>query len=287
MGAMSYRKGKRKRRKRSKKLLLSGKSKATLVLAAILAIILIGFISCVLFVVVGTYKGLGNRVNIPVNQYEQSGYYYQNGFRMYGDDDYESTIGIDVSTYQGEIDWEKVKSDGVDFAIIRVGYSGSDSGNISIDSRFKENIENARKAGVKVGVYFFSQAITTDEAVAEAKFVIRHIRRKGVTYPVVYDMEHMDGDRISQLTDNERTKVTDAFCTIIKNNGYTPMVYGNQRWLLNEIDLSYLTKYDTWLAHYSTSTAYPYTFKMWQYSNEGKVSGIRNHVDLNICYIKK
>lgn len=275
------------RKKRKRKSWKHSKNKLTLLVAAVLALVLFIFVISIFYVVVGTYKGLGNSLKISESEYSQSFYYYKDGFRMYSDSYYKSTKGIDVSTFQGKINWEKVKADGVDFAMIRLGYSGSDSGSINMDSRFKENLKGAKAAGIKVGVYFFSQAITTDEAVNEAKYVVRHIRRQGITYPVAYDMEHMENDRISQLTDKQRTQITDAFCTIIQNNGFTPMVYGNQKWLLHEVDLSYLTKYNTWLAHYSTSTAYPYAYKMWQYSNEGKVSGISNHVDLNVCYIKK
>ena len=266
---------------------LKGQSKTTLIIAGILALVIVIFLFCIFYVVIGTYKGLGQSATIPRSEYTQSGYYWQDGFLRYKDSSYTSAAGIDVSTYQGSIDWKKVKKAGVDFVMIRLGYSGSSNGSIQIDKRYKANLQGAEDAGIDVGVYFFSQAITTDEAIKEAKFVIRHIRGKGVNYPVVFDMEHMDGDRISSLTDTERTRIADAFCTIINNNGYTPMVYGNQKWLLREVDLSYLTKYDTWLAHYSTTTAYPYAYKMWQYSNYGTVTGISGHVDLNIAYIKK
>jgi lysozyme len=277
----------KRRKKTGIKRWLKDKNKTTLIVAGILAMIIVIFLFCIFYVVIGTYKGLGASVTIPQSEYSQSGYYWKDGFLRYRDDTYTSAAGIDVSTFQGNINWKKVKKAGVDFVMIRVGYSGSANGSIQIDKRFKENIEGAKDAGIGVGVYFFSQAVTTDEAIKEAKFVIRHIRGRGVEYPVAFDMEHMDGDRISQLTDNERTKIADAFCTIVNNNGYTPMVYGNQKWLLHEIDMSYLTKYDTWLAHYSTTTAFPYAYKMWQYSNYGIVTGISGHVDLDIVYIKK
>lgn len=268
-------------------ILKNTKNKTTLLIAAIMLIILIVFVFCIFYVVVGTYKGLGKSSNIPFNTYSTSSYYTKNGFRYYSDDSYSSTIGIDVSTFQNTIDWNKVKKAGIDFAIIRVGYRGASQGTIQADDKFKENLKGAKDAGIKVGVYFFSQANTTDEAIEEAKYVVRHIRGRGITYPVVYDMEHMDSDRISSLTNKERTEIADAFCTIIKNNGYTPMIYGNQKWLLSEVNLSFLTKYYVWLAHYSKTTSYPYAYKMWQYTNSGKVSGISGSVDLNVCYVSK
>jgi len=278
--------GKRKRKSKLSKL-LQGKSKTTIVIASIMAIILLVFVFCISYVVVGTYKGLGKSTTIPFNTYSNYSYYTKDGFKHYEDSDYKSTIGIDVSTFQGTIDWDKVKTEKLDFAMIRIGYRGSSEGTIQADDMYKTNLKGAKSAGLKVGVYFFSQANTTDEAVEEAKYVIRHIRGRGITYPVVFDMEYMENDRISNLTDKERTQIADAFCTIIKNNGYTPMIYGNQKWLLRDINLSFLTKYYTWLAHYSDTTNYPYTYKMWQYSDSGKISGIKNHADLDICYIKK
>ncbi len=244
------------------------------------------FIFCAFYVVTGNYSGLGDKEKFSHNPYHNAAFYSENGFRNYNDGTYHSAAGIDVSTFQHEIDWEKVKKDGVQFTMIRVGYSSTDSGAIHIDDRYSENIRGARRAGIDTGVYFFSQAATTEEAVKEAKFVIRHIRGRGITYPVAFDMEHTENDRISGLTNLERTEIADAFCTIIKQHGYQPVVYGNPTWLMGEVELPYLSQYPIWLAHYTDRTSFPLKYVMWQYTDSGTVDGIKGKVDKDI-YIKK
>lgn len=295
-------KGKKKNRKKKRttrsastvRLRLPGKTvrlNRTYIIASITAVAAFLVIATfALNYVPGTYHGLGKSSSVPLSEYRRAGFRTgSDGLLKYSDSRYRSIAGIDVSEFQGSIDWEKVRKAGVDFAMIRLGYSGSATGQISMDTRFRENISGARKAGIEVGVYFFSQAKTTEEAVSEAKYVIRHIRMHGVTYPVAYDMEPVSGSRISGLTKKQKTRIADAFCTIIRRNGYKPMVYGNPSWLSNQIDRSYLTKYGTWLAHYSGTnyTDYSYSYKMWQYSDRGKISGISGKVDLDIYFIKK
>lgn len=242
----------------------------------------------VFYLILGSYDGLGLRQTIPKNPYDMSYVYEKNGFLHYDDGTYQSVTGIDVSVYQKEINWKKVKAAGVDFAMIRVGYRSYDEdGELVLDSRFKEHLKGAKKAGLDVGVYFFSQAKNTAEAIREARFVVRHIRGKGIIYPVVFDMEPIDGaDRITDLNADEKTEIADAFCQVIDRNGYRPMIYGNPQWLRKHINREYLTKYDTWLAHYADETDYPYDFKMWQYSHTGKIDGIKGHVDLNMYFIE-
>lgn len=271
-------------RRRYKKLPLRGK---LIIMAA--AIFMVTCIFTVIYTILGNYDGLGLRHNVPENPYDMSAFSQKGGRLYYEDDVYTSVTGIDVSYYQKEIDWEKVKADGVDFAMIRLGYRGSESGRIQMDSRFKENIKGARRAGLDIGVYFFSQAISAEEAIEEARYVVRHIRGKGVHYPVAFDMEPVNGesDRISGLTAEERTQIADAFCKVIERNGYTPVVYGNPHWLETRLELGYLTDYDTWLAHYTEQTGYPYDFRIWQYSHSGKVGGIKGKVDLDVMMIEK
>lgn len=262
---------------------------STKIKVIIAATALVMFVSTItaFYLVLGSYDGLGLRQAVAENPYDMSNVYEKDGFLHYDDGTYRSVTGIDVSVYQKDIDWEKVKADGVDFAIIRLGYRGYADGELALDSKFKENLRGAKKAGLDVGVYFFSQAKTTEEAIREARFVVRHIRGKGVNYPVVFDMEPIAGaDRITDLTSEDKTAVADAFCQVVERNGYTPMVYGNQQWLYNHVNLEYLTRYDTWLAHYADTTDYAYDFKMWQYSQAGKVDGIKGHVDLNMYLIE-
>ena len=242
----------------------------------------------VFYVVLGSYDGLGFRKTVQKNPYEMAYLSESKGRLHYEDEAFTSVTGIDVSYYQKKIDWEKVAEDGIDFAMIRLGYRGYEDGDLAIDSRFKENLRGARKADLDVGVYFFSQAISVEEAVEEAKYVIRHIRGRGVNYPIVFDMEPIPGaHRIDDLTVMERTEIADAFCQIIERNGYTPMIYGNPSWLSSKLDLRYLTRYPVWLANYADTTDYPYDFQIWQYTDRGKVKGIRGKVDLNLLFQEK
>lgn len=196
--------------------------------------------------------------------------------------------GIDVSKYQGNIDWRKVKNDGVEYAIIRVGVRGYKTGEIALDEKFEQNIKGAHAAGIKVGVYFFSQAISVEEAKEEADFVIEQLEpyRDFIDYPIVFDVEKVaaKNGRMNLLTKEERTEVTVAFCERIKESGYVPMIYGNLEMFGVLIDLEALEPYPKWFAYYDDSIYYPYDFKIWQYSAKGAVDGIKGEVDLNISF---
>ena len=242
----------------------------------------------VFYVVLGGYDGLGLRRAMGSCDYNMENLSEKNGRLFYEDAQYESLCGIDVSYYQKEIDWEKVADDGIDFAMIRLGYRGADTGRLHTDSRFRENFRASKRAGLSRGVYFFSQAVTTEEAVEEAKYVIRRIRGSGIEYPVVFDMEPVSGsDRIDHLTSLEKTEIADAFCQVIEKNGYTAMIYGNPSWLSDHLQMEYLTDYPLWIAHYADVTNYPHEFKMWQYTDRGRVKGIKGNVDMNILFVKK
>lgn len=195
-----------------------------------------------------------------------------------------SEKGIDVSKYQGEIDWEKVAADGVKFAFIRVGFRGYGTGAIVLDENFEANIKGATAAGIKVGVYFFSQAINTKEAVEEAEFVLEHIKGYQLDYPVVFDTEDIvnEDSRTEGLTPEELTEITIAFCEAIKDADYTPMIYANLRWFTMSLDLTKLEEYEKWYAYYDSQMYFPYKISMWQYTESGQVDGINGNVDLNI-----
>lgn len=227
-----------------------------------------------------------------LNTYDWSNLSADTDLYTYEDDIYTSSFGIDVSFHQGDIDWQKVKAAGVEFAIIRVGYRGYESGILNEDTQFRTNMEGAAAAGIPVGVYFFSSAITTEEAEEEAGYVLNEISSYGVTCPVVYDMENVgDNDRIQFLSIQERTDIASAFCAKIKAAGYEPMIYGSVSWLSNMLySWKLQDSYPFWVASYHITTKdpeYNYVFEMWQYDNTGTIDGIEGTVDLNLWLRKK
>lgn len=201
--------------------------------------------------------------------------------------------GIDVSYYQGNIDWKKVKNSGVEFVIIRVGYRGYGSaGTLVEDPKFKTYLDGATKAGLKVGVYFYTQAITTAEAQEEAKFVLDRVKGYSLQMPVYYDIESVDYDtgRLDSagLSKAQKTALCTAFCDTIIKSGYSAGVYANYTWLNYYIDGAGLgKKYPIWLAHYTSNTNYDQRMDMWQYSGSGTVSGISAYTDVNVWYSGK
>lgn len=276
---------KKKKKVKKRKTFLFNRNQKIMIAIAVVALLLC--FSAVYFMF-GRYNGLGMAKPINENTYYEDCFYNEKGRILYEDDFYESFPVIDVSAYQKEIDWKKVKEDGIDNAMLRIGYRASQSGNITMDSYFKYNLKEARKAGIDVGVYFFSQAITTKEAIEEARYVIRHIKGRGVRLPVAFDMEFIQGgDRISELTQEEKTEIADAFCQVIERNGFKPVIYGNPTWLNSNIDLRYLSRYDIWVAHYTHNTDYANDFIMWQYTDNGSVNGIKGPVDFNVWIKKK
>ena len=193
--------------------------------------------------------------------------------------------GIDVSSHQGDIDWNLVAQDGVEFAFIRVGFRGYGTGKLVEDEKFEDNIKGAKAAGVKVGVYFFSQAVTEAEVLEEAGLVLEKISPYALDCPVVFDVEKVSGNgRMNTLSVEERTNLTLLFCQTIENAGYKPMIYHNTEMGALMIDLTALEGYDKWYASYSDQMFYPYEYKIWQYSDKGNIQGIKSAVDMNISF---
>lgn len=195
-------------------------------------------------------------------------------------------LGIDVSKWNKEIDWEKVKGDGIEFAIIRCGYRGASSGALVLDPMYKRNIEGAIEAGIPVGVYFFTQALDEVEAVEEASMVISLIEDYDVDYPVFLDSESAGGrGRADALEAEERTKIHKAFLETIASAGYETGIYASRNWLNDELDMTEVSEYRTWLAEYADIPVYDKYYHMWQYTSKGSVDGIETRVDLNLCYM--
>ena len=207
-------------------------------------------------------------------------------FQYLTDGQVTSHKGIDVSSHQGDINWSLVAQDGVEFAIIRVAYRGYGStGRLVEDANFEKNIQGAQAAGIKVGVYIFSQAITEEELLEEANLVLTKIAPYQLDCPVVYDVEMTaDDGRMNNISPEERTALTLLFCQTIENAGYKPMIYHNTQMGALMIDIAALEAYDKWYASYSEQMFYPYEYKIWQYSSKGQIQGIGTNVDLNICF---
>ena len=192
--------------------------------------------------------------------------------------------GIDVSKH---IDWTKVAADGVEFAFIRVGLRGyGTEGKLVEDEYFEQNVKGALQAGIKVGVYFYSQAITDEELLEEANLVLEKVKPYNIELPIVFDVEKVSGGkgRANELSVEERTRLTALFCQTIQDAGYKPMIYHNMEMGTLMLDLGQLEQYDKWFAYYNDDLYYPYAYKVWQYSEKGAVDGINEEVDLNIWF---
>ena len=195
-------------------------------------------------------------------------------------------LGIDVSKWNGEIDWEVVKAEGVDFAIIRCGYRGSSSGWLLEDPYFYKNLTGAKKAGIKVGLYFFTQATNLVEAVEEASMVVSLLGDTEIEYPVFIDTEGAGGNgRADNLDPGTRTAVVNAFCQTIQNAGLDAGVYSGRNWFYNNLIVDEMEAPNVWLAEYRQTPLYEGRYDMWQYTSSGSVAGIEGRVDLNISYL--
>jgi GH25 family lysozyme M1 (1,4-beta-N-acetylmuramidase) len=203
----------------------------------------------------------------------------------YWTDYHRARVGVDVSYYQGEIDWQAVAEDGIDFAILRLGYRGYTEGGLLSDSRFQYNLQGAAQAGLEVGVYFFSQALTPEEAQEEADFVAQALSGYALDYPVVFDWEYIisgDAARTDNATGETVTQCARAFCDRIQSLGYEAAVYFNQDMGYLTLDLAELSDVTLWLAEYDDAPDFYYDFDLWQYTETGSVAGISGAVDLNL-----
>ncbi|MCI2112595.1 MAG: glycoside hydrolase family 25 protein [Ruminococcus sp.] len=225
---------------------------------------------------------------VPVNKLDNNGFTADSNLKYYSENGKSaSTEGIDVSSYSGDIDWKKVKESGIDFAMIRVGGRGyGENGEMYTDERALEYINGAKAEGIKVGAYFFSQAISTEEAIEEADYVKTVLGDIKLDYPVAYDWEIIKDDdaRTDNVSANQATECARAFCDRVKELGYTPILYSPSRELYFKYDLSRLADIDIWYCEYANVPTFYYEFSMWQYSATGTIDGIEGAVDLNVCF---
>ena len=198
------------------------------------------------------------------------------------------TIGIDVSKFQSSINWQKVKNAGINFVIIRCGYRGYGSGVLVQDPMFASHITGAKAAGLRVGIYFFSQAVSEAEAVEEASMAVKLARQYGINMPIAIDSEYANGGagRADGLSKSARTDITIAFCNTVANAGYKPMVYASKSWFSDHLDVSrFPSSYRIWVAHYAKTCGYTGRYDIWQNTSKGSVDGVKGNVDMNISSI--
>lgn len=215
------------------------------------------------------------------NERDPEDFTMENGFLRYPG----AVTGIDVSTHQGLIDWDQVRDAGVDFAIIRAGYRGSTEGKLYEDELFWDNLNGAKEAGLQVGVYFFSQALTVEEAEEEAEFVLDLLDGEPLELPVYYDWEKVSG--LSRVTDAGALPLTDcsvAFCEAVRQQGYTPGVYFNQEYGYAYLDFVRLQNYELWLAEYGDHPTFRFRYDCLQYSDAGRLPGIETTVDMDLIF---
>ena len=197
----------------------------------------------------------------------------------------KTRLGIDVSEHQKEIDWQQVAAAGIDFAYIRVGYRGYDQGGLYTDAYLEENLQGAKDAGIPVGLYVYSQAISPEEAREEAQMALDAAREWDPQYPIVFDWEWVSAEaRTGSMDSRAVTDCTKAFCEEIEKAGYEAAFYFNQDLAANTFRLGELLEYPFWLAQYSEALTFPYQVKMWQFTSSGTVPGIAGNVDMNLYF---
>ena len=205
----------------------------------------------------------------------------------YREDRKNSFFGVDLSRSNGGVNFRTLKKNGVDFVMLKVGGRGYESGTVTLDEYFYQNLVNARDAGLQVGLYFYSQAVSIEEAGEEVAAIVDAVGDQEITYPIAIDMEYVQEDtsRVEKLTKEQRTSVTKAFCDMVRAAGYTPMIYGNKEWLIKEINLAKLADVDIWLSQMEEIPDYPYRISLWQYKRDGVLDGVSGTVNLNISFI--
>ena len=209
-----------------------------------------------------------------------------NGRMTYDDENFNVYTGIDVSRFQGDVDWDAVKADGVDFVMLRIGGRAyGTEGELYEDTKFPENYAGARAAGLQVGVYFFSQAVTIEEAAQEAAYTLGLLDGAALDLPVAFDWEHVSdaAARTAAMEGAQITSFAKAYCDAITAAGYQAVIYFNREHGYFNYELSQITDYHFWYAEYADLPSFIYDYKMWQYTEEGKVNGIEGNVDLNIA----
>ena len=227
-------------------------------------------------------------VGAPRNDYVRGNFYRDGDYEVMAYHDNEgqvtSKLVVDLSSFQEEIDFAALKKAGVYGVCLRTGFRGYGSGSLVEDDNFRTFYKDAKKAGLKIGVYFYTQATTEEEAVEEAEYVISLIKGKKIDLPVAYDTEgvYAEDARGDAIDVETRTDCAVAFCERIKQEGYEPMIYSNRNWFVQSLDMSRLYNYKLWIAHYADSTDFPYVYTGWQYTDSEVLPGSDTPIDASV-----
>ena len=228
---------------------------------------------------------------IPVNSYNTENFRLEDGFMAYFDEEGNkvSHLGVDMSYHQQMVNWEELKNSECEFVMLRCGYRGYTEGGLIVDEKFDEYAQAANDAGIPLGVYFFTQAVSVEEAEAEADFVLSLIEKYQISYPVALDTEFVSDKeartRTTEISDELRSEMCIAFCNKIKEAGYYPMIYAGENWMRRNLNLDMLQEYDFWAPQYLEENDFMYDFTIWQYTESGFIPGVDGEVDLNISMV--
>lgn len=228
---------------------------------------------------------------IAKNPYIFENFILEDGYMTYTDENGEkiSHLGIDLSYHNQMVDWDKLAESGIEFVMLRCGYRGYTEGGLVKDEKFEEYAAEANRVGINLGVYFYTQSITVEEAVQEAEYVLDLIKDYNISYPVALDTEYLDDDKArtnkNEISRELRSEMAIAFCERIKEEGYYPMIYSNENWMRRNMDLEMLNQYDFWAAQFLEQNDFLYDFTIWQYTDKGSIPGISENVDLDISLI--
>ncbi len=260
----------------------------------VLTLPILGTIVLILVIMVGVMNRNSNShqspadtivsTTLPANPYAPEDFEYKGDYLTCTTG--KTRLGVDVSEHQEQIDWESVADAGMEFAFVRIGYRGYTKGAVNPDAYAEDNLTGAKDAGLKVGAYFYSQAISTTEAAQEAEFCIKFLKRYDIDLPVVFDWEYVSSD--ARTGDIDMQTITDCaktFCSAIEDAGYEAMVYFNPSISTTHLDLLELQEYPLWLSLYSDTMDYPHQVEYWQYTQSGTVPGISGDADINLWFV--
>lgn len=228
---------------------------------------------------------------IAKNGYITENFEIENGFMTYKDETGNkiSHLGLDLSYHDKSVDWDQLAASGVEFVMLRCGYRGYTEGGLIKDEKFDEYAAEANRVGINLGVYFFTQSVTVEEAEKEAEFVLDLIKDYDISYPVALDTEMIEDPEArtntTEISKDLRSEMAIAFCEKIKEEGYYPVIYASENWMRRNMNLEMVNVYDFWAAQYQPQNDFLYDFTIWQYTDSGAIPGVSGNVDLDISLI--